>query len=113
MAKEEGNAQAYFEERKVILQMFDPNWKEAFKMCVEKYIEMCVEEAEIVLEMRYKDKKRKHKHLHIFWRLIAGADQEPELVQQPEYATACAKIDSVLIWQGRGYVIPTCFIISS
>ena len=46
--------------------MFDLNWKEAFKMRIEKYIEMYVEEAEIVLEMRYKDKKRKHKHLHIF-----------------------------------------------
>ena len=113
MAKEEGNVQAYFEERKDILQMFDPNWKEAFKMCVEKYIEMCVEEAEIVLEMRYKDEKRKRRHLHVFRRLIAGADQELELAQQPEYATACAKIDSALIWQGRGYVIPTRFIIPS
>jgi hypothetical protein len=113
MAKEEGNAQAYFEERKDILQMFDPNWREAFKMCVNKYIEELVEEAEIVSEMRYKDEKRKRRHLHIFRRLIAGADQELELAQQPEYATKCAKVDGALIWQGRGYVILTRVVIPS
>src|SRR5258707_12547400 len=51
-------------------------------------------------------------YLHGLRRLVAGAAQEWELVQQPKDATTCAKIDGALVWQGRGYVSPILHAIS-
>jgi hypothetical protein len=101
MAEEEAKVQADFEEMKDIRQMFDPNWKESFKICVDDYIKQHLKRAESVSNMTYKNDSIR--------RLVAGADQEWELAQQPEHATRCAKIDGALIWQGRGYIILTRF----
>jgi hypothetical protein len=38
--------------------------------------------------------------LHCLWHLIAGAIQEEELVQQPDYAFTYAKLDRAIIWDG-------------
>lgn len=109
MAEEEAKVQDDFEEMKGIRQMFDPNWKESFKICVDEYIKQHLKRAESVSEMTYKNEEAKRIALHSIRRLVAGADQEWELAQQPEHATRCAKIDGALIWQGRGYIILTRF----
>ena len=41
-------------------------------------------------------------YLHAIQRLVAGAVQEWELVQQPKHAVTCAMLDGALVWQGRG-----------
>ena len=38
--------------------------------------------------------------LHSLERSVAGAVQEEELVQQPDYAEACAKLDNAIVWDG-------------
>ena len=58
------------------------------------------------------DKEEERKSLHGLWRLVAGAIQEWELVQQPNHAALCAKLDGALVWQGRGYVSSIAHAIS-
>ena len=58
------------------------------------------------------DEKEEHKSLHGLQRLVAGAIQEWELVQQPDHAALCTKLNGVLVWQGRGYVSPIACAIS-
>ena len=41
-------------------------------------------------------------HLHWLQHLVAGAFQEEELVQQPDRAFTCAKLDRAIIWDGQG-----------
>ena len=50
------------------------------------------------------DKEDAHVCLHRLRRLVAGAVQEWELVQQPNHAFICAKVDGALVWQDRGYM---------
>ena len=58
------------------------------------------------------DEKEERKSLHGLRHLVAGAIQEWELMQQPNHATLCAKLDGALVWQGRGYVSPIACAIS-
>ena len=41
-------------------------------------------------------------HLHHLRRLVAGAFQEEELVQQPDHAFTYAKLDGAIVWDGQG-----------
>ena len=105
MAEGEANAQDYFQEIKETQQIFCHRWKESFEISVDEYIKERLKEAEFVSKMVGMDEREKRISLHAIRRLVAGADQEWELAQQPEHAAKCAKIDGALVWQGRGYVI--------
>jgi len=109
MIEREENAQWHFEQLKGALPKFSPCWwKKDFKFSVDAFIEEILEEKELMTLIPYKDKEEEeekdHIYLHGVRRLVAGAIQEWELVQQPKHATACAKLDCTLVWQGRGYV---------
>ena len=110
MVRDEENAQRYFWEKKNELStLFPRDWKSKFKICVDEYINERLEDTIVVSKMTRKDKKQERVSLHHLRRLVAGADQEWELTQQPVYSTECAKIDGALVWQGWGYVILTRF----
>jgi hypothetical protein len=109
MAEKEENARQHFEELKDVLLMFSPGWwKKNFKHHVDKFIGDRLVEKELIAEVPAKDKEEEENdriHLHGLRRLVAGAVQEWELVQQPEYAAAYAELDGALVWKGRGYVV--------
>jgi hypothetical protein len=110
MAAEEEDVQKYFAETKdELMSSFPRSWKDKFKTCVDKYIKQRLEEARCPPELAPKDKEEECIRLHAIRRLVAGAFQEWELVQQHECARTCAWIDDALVWQGRGYVIPISF----
>jgi hypothetical protein len=82
-------------------------WKKEFKKYVDKFIKEHLYEEELATTMAWLDEAEPGKELtrvHELRRLVAGAVQEWELVQQSEHATTCAKLDRALVWQGRGYV---------
>ena len=58
------------------------------------------------------EEEEERKSLHGLRRLVAGAIQEWKLVQQPDHAALCAKLDGVLVWQGKGYVSSIAHAIS-
>jgi hypothetical protein len=110
MVAEEEDVQNYFAETKdELMSSFPHSWKDKFKTCVDKYVEQCLEEARCPPEMAPKDEEEECICLHAIRRLVAGAFQEWELVQQHECACTCAWIDDALVWQGRGYVIQISF----
>ena len=117
MADEEEKAQQSFKEMKSIFQEASPRWwKKDFKSYVDKFIAEQVEWKEIFTVMPCRDEegeKRERICLHGLRRLVAGAIQEWELVQQPEHASACAELDCALVWQGRGYVSSMVHAVSS
>lgn len=101
--QDEENAQKHFREKKYQLSLLFPqNWKDQFKICVDEYINEQLKVARMVSKFTHRDKEEDRRCLHSLRRLVAGAHQEWELVQQPEYAYKCAKIDGALVWQGRG-----------
>ena len=103
--KEEQTAQ----ELKDLLQSVSPRlWREEFEFYVDRFINKRLREE----EMAAKAPEIDYNYLYGLWRLVAGAFQELELVQQHEQAVTCAKIDGALIWQGRGYVSPILHTIS-
>jgi hypothetical protein len=111
MMEDEEGAWSYFLAMKDNLQsLFLHEWKPQFKICVDKFIDTNLEEAKALLSVPCENECQEEEErmcLHSIRRLVAGAVQEWELVQQPEYATRCAEIDGALVWQGRGYVILT------
>jgi hypothetical protein len=110
MVEKEENARQHFEELKDVLQMFSPGWWETnFKHHVDKFIEDRLIEKELVAAIPCRDEEEEESNriaLHGLRRLVAGAVQEWELVQQPKYAAMCVELDRALVWQGRGYVSP-------
>jgi len=101
--QDEENAQKHFWEKKDELSLLFPHiWKDQFKICVDEYINERLKVAKMVSKFTHRDKEEDRRCLHSLRRFVAGAHQEWELVQQPEYAYKCAKIDGALIWQGRG-----------
>ena len=99
-----------FEELKRLLPTIFPGcWKKSFKDYVDEFIENCLDEKVFI---PCEDKEETCTRLHELQRLVAGAIQEWELVQQPEHAVMCAKLDGALVWQGRGYVSPILHAIS-
>jgi predicted phage-related endonuclease len=107
MTQKEEQAREYFDETRDILQLFClSGWIAEFQKRVQDFItERLDEAANIIAEpgSEMEDIIR----LHGLRRLVAGAVQEEELVRQPDYAFACAKLDRAIIWDGRGYVIKT------
>lgn len=117
MAEEEEEARQYFEELNNILPTLSPRWwKKDFKFYVDKFIGERLNEKKLVTAMPCRNEEEEEQdriYLHAIRRLVAGAVQEWELVQQPKHAAACAKLDGALVWQGRGYVSPILHVISS
>jgi hypothetical protein len=115
MIEKEEKARQHFEMLKDILLKFSPRWwKNNFKSHVDKFIGERLIEKEHFTAIPCKDEEEEENdriHLHGLRRLVAGAVQEWELAQQPEHATACAKLDHALVWQGRGYVGPILHVI--
>ena len=105
MIKEEEQAREYFKETKDILQLFCLcGWKDHFQKCVQDFIQERLAEATNIMAAPENDDEDRV-CLHGLRRLVAGAVQEEELVQQPDYAAACAKLDGAIVWDGRGYVL--------
>jgi hypothetical protein len=115
MIEEEEKARQHFEGLKLTLSAVSlRSWKKHFKYHVDEFIKERVSEKDLVSEKEYlfgipcEDEEEEDRvYLHRLRRLVAGATQEWELVQQPQYAAACAALDGALVWQGRGYVSPT------
>jgi hypothetical protein len=108
MIEKEEEAREHFEDLKYILPELSPRWwKKEFKNYVDTYIKELLDKKEFVAAIPCKDEDEDEQdRVHGLRRLVAGAVQEWELVQQPKHAATCAKLDSALIWQGRGYVSP-------
>lgn len=108
MVAREEKARQHFEKLKHILPKQSPlSWKKDFKKYVDKFIKEHLDEAEIVTTLPCKDEEEEEWdriYLHGLRRLVAGAGQEWELVQQPKHAAICAELEGALVWQGRGYV---------
>jgi hypothetical protein len=111
MMKEEESAQEFFQEMRETFQIFLPTvWEKEFKTCVDEFIDRHLKEARYLMGLPCSGESEEEDNricLHGIRRLVAGAVQEWELVQQPESAAACAKIDRALVWHGRGYEVPT------
>ena len=121
MKEEEEKVQKYFQELKddLYFQELEDDlpsspygWEIRFKMAVDEFIKLRLTEATRIIGMLLEDKDEERIRLHMIRRLVAGADQEWELAQQPEYAAECAKIDGALVWQGRGFVFLTFSLFS-
>ena len=82
-------------------------WRRNFKDYVDKFIKWCLDQKELITLTPCVDEEDEievRMCLHRLRCLVAGAIQEWELMQQPDHAFICAKIDGALVWQGRGYV---------
>ena len=106
MTEKEEWARQHFEELKGTLLELSPCWwKRDFKSYVDKFIAERLYERDIITAIPGEDEEEEENdriHLHGIRRLVAGAVQEWELVQQPKCAATCAELDSALVWQGRG-----------
>jgi hypothetical protein len=90
-----------------LLKLSPHRWKEDFKSYVDKFIAERLLEKDIITVIPCDDEEEEELDricLHGIRRLVAGATQEWELVQQPEHAATCAELDGALVWQGRAYV---------
>lgn len=108
MVEEEEEARKYFEELNDILPTLSPRWwKKDFKFYIDKFIGERLNEKDLVTAMPCRNEEEEEQdriNIHAIRRLVSGAAQEWELVQQPKRAAMCAKLDGALVWQGRGYV---------
>jgi hypothetical protein len=105
MMEEEEKAKEYFEETKDILQLFYPcGWMDEFHSRVEDFIQERMSEAKNIMAIPLKEEED-YVRLHGLRRLVAGASQEGELVRQPNYVHAWAKLGKEIVWDGRGYVL--------
>jgi len=117
MTQREEKAQQHFKELKGTLPKLSPRWwKKDFKSYVDEFIAQRLLEKDIITIIPGENEEEEELDricLHRIRRLVAGAVQELELIQQPKHAATCAKLDSALVWQGRGYVSPISHAISS
>ncbi|KAN0127150.1 hypothetical protein V8E53_015020 [Lactarius tabidus] len=74
-------------------------WIEPFQKHVNDFIQERLAEAAKIMAVLGKELEDAIQ-LHCLWHLIAGAIQEEELVQQPDYAFTYAKLDRAIIWDG-------------
>jgi len=117
MTQREEKAQQHFKELKGTLLKLSPRWwKKDFKSYIDEFIAQRLLEKDIITIIPGENEEEEeldHICLHRIQRLVAGAVQEWELIQQPKHAATCAKLDGALVWQGRGYVSPISHAISS
>lgn len=110
MIEQEEYTQRKFEKLKRTLPSQSPRWwKKEFKEYIDDHIEDCLDRKEFITTFPFIDEEQEEQdriNLHGIKRLVAGAVQEWELLQQPKHAAMCAKLDGALVWQGRGYVSP-------
>ena len=110
MAEREEDARQHFEELKDNLSRLSPHWwKKDFKLHIDKFIADRLNERDVIIAIPGVNEEEGELNrivLHGLRRLVAGAIQEWELVQQPKHAASCAKLKGALVWQGRGYVNP-------
>jgi hypothetical protein len=116
MAENEEKARQHFKELKCALPNLYPLlWKEEFKWLIDEFIAERLEEKHIITAVPCESEGGEELDcvfLHGLRRLVAGAVQEWELVQQPKHAGMCAELDRALVWQGRGYVSPILHAVS-
>lgn len=117
MMEKEESVRQHFEELKDVLPKLCPHlWKQEFKSYIDEFITERLCEKDIVTAIPAEDEEEEERDrifLHGLQRLVAGAAQELELVQQPKHAAKCAELDNALVWQGRGYVSSIMHDISS
>jgi len=118
MVEKEEKARQHFQDLKDVLPQLSSQhrWKKDFKYYVDKFIQERIEEKNFATLMPCEDEaeeEQERDYLHGLRRLVAGAVQERELVQQPKHAASCAELDSALVWQGRGYATPIPLAIRS
>jgi hypothetical protein len=117
MVEAEEKAWQHFYKLKTTLPKLSPRWwKTDFKSHVDAYISERINRKELIASIPCEDEEEEGDDrmcLHGLRRMVAGAAQEWELVQQPKHAATCAKLDGALVWQGRGYVSPFLHAISS
>jgi hypothetical protein len=117
MTEAEERARQHFERLKTTLPTQSPRWwRKDFKCSIDKFIKRCLVDKETLTSNPSENEEEEEFDrmcLHGLRRLVAGAVQEWELVQQPNHAAMCAKLDGALVWQGRGYVCPILHAISS
>jgi hypothetical protein len=105
MMQEEEKAREDFEDTKEVLKLFClSGWVEQFKKHIQDFIQEQVDAAANIIAAPVEEEEDVVR-LHGLRRLVAGAVQEEELVQQSDYANAQAKLDGAIVWDGRGYVI--------
>ena len=110
MIEKEEDSQQHFQDLKDALQQQGHRlalrqWKKDFKFYIDKFIWERIQEKCFVTLMPCEDEEgeeQERNNLHGLQRLVAGAVQEWELVQQPKHAALCAELDGALVWQGRG-----------
>lgn len=109
MVQDEKKAQEYFQDMKDYFPFsFLHGWKEQFKIGVDKFIEERLVDARDLMAKACENEGQVEEYrtcLHKIRRLVAGAIQEWELVEQAGIATTCAELDDAIVWNGRGYVI--------
>jgi hypothetical protein len=102
MIQMEEQARQYFLETRETLQLFSLScWIEPFQKHVDDFIQEQLAEAAKIMAVPGKEPEDAIR-LHGLWHLIAGAIQEEELVQQPDYAFTYTKLDRAIIWDGQG-----------
>jgi hypothetical protein len=105
MIQEEEQAQEYFEETRDILWLFClSGWIEQFQRLVEDFIQERLAKAAKIMEVLVVPGREGGKIicLHGSRCLVAGTIQGEELIQQPDYAFTCAKLDRAIIWDSKG-----------
>jgi hypothetical protein len=106
MVREEERAFRSFLLLKAELQSSSPHgWKPEFMSFIDKFIDKKIEEAKALISPPHgneQQREEKYMRLHSIRRVVAGAFQEWELVQQPECASRYAELDGALVWDGRG-----------
>lgn len=117
MMEYEKVVQEYLQDLKCsLIRLYPHEWKKKFQFGVDEVIQKYLLDAMHLQKIPCQSEGKKELQrigLHAIRRLVAGAFQEGELAWQPDCATACAKIDGALIWNGRGYVIKNPLAISS
>jgi hypothetical protein len=109
MMVEEEKTREHFEEMKDIFQIFYPcRWIEVFQKYVDDFVQDRLLLAKNIMAkpvMKEEDCVR----LHGLRRMVAGAVQEGELIRQPKCHVTWAKLESMIVWDGRGCVFITFF----
>ncbi len=118
MAEREAKTWQHFKELKdTLLELSPHQWKKDFKSYIDEFIAERLLQKDVITVIPGEDEEEEELdriRLHAIRRLVAGAIQEWELVQQPKYAATCAELDGALVWQGRGYVNPlfACYFLT-
>jgi hypothetical protein len=82
-------------------------WKRDFKRCIDRFIKEHLDEKLFITAIPAKMKKKRSRTTSTsmgsdVWWLVPS--KNGIWCSNPKHAAICAKLDSALVWQGRGYV---------